>query len=519
MFVIASALSVMVLALPMGASAATVTNTNDSGPGSLRQAIADATGGETISIPAGTYDLASVLTVNKSLTFNGAGARSTILDGGGTTQIFSIAAPAAQVTITGVTMRDGKSSVGGALFSKVPLTLTEDEFLGNTATGSAGAVEIAAAFTMERDLFAGNSAGGDGGAVEFAPSAAVVGTIANSTFTQNSAGGRSGGVNESNSSTETLHLVNDTFFGNSAGSAGGAFRAWSGTHIDYRNTLFAHNTAPAGPNCEWGGGAVVNSLGYNAQDVNDPECLMNQPTDMNTVDPQLGPLQDNGGPTDTLLPALASPLIGAGDPANCSGSDQRGVPRPQNGSCDIGAVERTTPTAGDLQVSNITATSADVSGVAGAIYLGGSGSFDYGTTPAYGSSVSLSLAKGSLSQAVAATIGGLAPGTTYHVRFAVTTPDGSALSADATFTTKPVTPAVCHVPKLRLLSLTKAKKALVAAHCKLGAVKRPKRHLSRAQKRRLVVVFQSPAAGKTLAAGGAVKVKLGFPPKRHRHAH
>jgi hypothetical protein len=520
MTMIASALTGMVLALPIGASAATVTNTNDSGPGSLRQAIADATGGETISIPAGTYDLASVLTVNKSLTFNGAGARSVILDGGGATQIFSIEAPAAQVTITGVTLRDGKSSGGGALSSNVPLTLTDDAILGNSSTGSGGGVTIRAAFTMERDLFAGNIATGNGGAIEFDPSTPVVGTLADSTLTQNTSGSVSGGINEANSSTETLHLVNDSFVGNAAKSQGGAFRAWSGTHIDYRNTLFASNSAPAGPNCEWGGGAVVTSLGYNAQDVNDPECLMNKPTDMNTVVPQLGPLQNNGGPTDTLLPAPTSPLIGAGDPANCPGSDQRGVPHPQGGGCDIGAVQRTSPTAAGLQVSNVTATSADVSGVAGAIDIGGSASFDYGTTPAYGSSASLVLSPGLLSQAVSTRIGGLAPSTTYHLRLAVTTPDGTALTGDATVTTPALTaPAACRVPKLRLLSLAKARTALAKAHCALGTVKRPKRHLSRKQKRRLVVVSQSPAAFTSLQAGVRVKVRLGFPPKHHRHAH
>jgi hypothetical protein len=530
MTVIAGVLTGLVLILPFGASAATVTNTNDSGPGSLRQAITEAVGGETIAIPAGTYELASVLTVNKSLTFNGAGARSTILDGGGATQILSIAAPAAQVTITGVTLRNGKSTGGGALSSSVPLTLTDSAILGNTSTGAGGGVAIQAAFTMERDLFAGNTATNSGGAIEFAPPTPVVGTIADSTLTQNSSGSISGAVNEQNSSTETLHLVNDSFVGNAATSEGGAFRAWSGTHIDYRNTLFARNTAASGPNCEWGGGAVVISLGYNAQDVNDPECLMNKPTDMNTVIPELGPLQNNGGPTDTLLPAATSPLIGAGDPANCTGSDQRGVPRLQEGGCDIGATESTVPTAAGLQVSNVATTSADVSGVAGTIDLGGSASFEYGTTPAFGSSASLGLSAGLLTQNVATTIGGLAPGTTYHIRLVVATPDGSAATAGATFTTRASTPAplspapppaACRVPKLRLLSLAKAKKALTNAHCALGTVTRPKgRHLSRKQKRKLVVVFQSPAAPATLKAGAKVKVKLGFPPKhRSKHAH
>lgn len=56
-------------------------------------------------------------------------------------------------------------------------------------------------------------------------------------------------------------------------------------------------------------------------------------------DPLLGPLQDNGGPTQTMLPADASPAIDSGYNASCAATDQRGVPRPQGNECDIGAVE------------------------------------------------------------------------------------------------------------------------------------------------------------------------------------
>jgi len=58
-------------------------------------------------------------------------------------------------------------------------------------------------------------------------------------------------------------------------------------------------------------------------------------------DPQLGPLADNGGASETHLPATASPVVNAGDPA-FSGPpalDQRGAPRVSAGIVDIGAVE------------------------------------------------------------------------------------------------------------------------------------------------------------------------------------
>jgi hypothetical protein len=58
------------------------------------------------------------------------------------------------------------------------------------------------------------------------------------------------------------------------------------------------------------------------------------------VNPLLGSLADNGGPTRTLAPAAGSSAIDTGlDGPTCPGHDQRGIPRPQGSHCDIGAVE------------------------------------------------------------------------------------------------------------------------------------------------------------------------------------
>jgi hypothetical protein len=57
------------------------------------------------------------------------------------------------------------------------------------------------------------------------------------------------------------------------------------------------------------------------------------------VDPLLGPLASNGGSTLTMLPLPGSPAINAGTNAGCPAYDQRGVKRPQGGTCDIGSVE------------------------------------------------------------------------------------------------------------------------------------------------------------------------------------
>ena len=70
-----------------------------------------------------------------------------------------------------------------------------------------------------------------------------------------------------------------------------------------------------------------------------PGAAFDQISDQNAVDPRLGPLGDNGGPTLTHLPRLGSPALDQGSLA-CPPADQRGVARPQGAACDLGAVER-----------------------------------------------------------------------------------------------------------------------------------------------------------------------------------
>lgn len=80
----------------------------------------------------------------------------------------------------------------------------------------------------------------------------------------------------------------------------------------------------------------VVSQGYN---VTTPYCpVFHDPTDLQVDDLLLYPLADNGGLTQTRLPAASSPLVDSGDP-NCLATDQRGVSRPQGSGCDRGAVE------------------------------------------------------------------------------------------------------------------------------------------------------------------------------------
>ena len=108
-----------------------------------------------------------------------------------------------------------------------------------------------------------------------------------------------------------------------------------------RNTVVAGNGV---------GGDIfgtLTSLGYNfigdrgTATIVGPQTGDQMGTAAAPLEPKLGPLQDNGGPTPTRLPLPGSPLINAGDPAfqPPPDTDQRGRPRVQNGRIDIGATE------------------------------------------------------------------------------------------------------------------------------------------------------------------------------------
>ena len=109
---------------------------------------------------------------------------------------------------------------------------------------------------------------------------------------------------------------------------------------DINSSIVAGNDASEGPEVY----GVLTSKGYNlVQDTS--ACTIAGDTTGNIIgqDPLLGPLRDNGGPTETHALLLGSPAIDAGSCQDAGGNpvltDQRGVARPQGAGCDIGAYE------------------------------------------------------------------------------------------------------------------------------------------------------------------------------------
>ena len=85
----------------------------------------------------------------------------------------------------------------------------------------------------------------------------------------------------------------------------------------------------------------LGSQGHNIDSLD--QCGFHANGDKPLTDPQIGPLQDNAGPTDTRALPATSPAVDAGAAQGCPVTDQRGLPRPQGNGCDIGAFEYLPP--------------------------------------------------------------------------------------------------------------------------------------------------------------------------------
>ena len=192
-----------------------------------------------------------------------------------------------------------------------------------------------------RSTVSGNQAllgGGDSGGIQnFGDNATHHGalTVRNSTITGNTA--RLGGAILSwNDAANTVVIENSTIAGNTATDRGIGGVGGDGS-FSYKGSILAGNVfvnGPGGPsNCS---GTIV-SLGGNLESGTD--CGFTAGGDLRSTDPELGPLADNGGPTDTLALSKTSPAVDALAACPPPSVDQRGVARPQGASCDIGAFE------------------------------------------------------------------------------------------------------------------------------------------------------------------------------------
>jgi hypothetical protein len=255
---------------------------------------------------------------------------------------------------------------GGGIYSGGTLTLTDCTISANSANASGGGIYSDHMLTLIECTVSNNSTGGFnsfGGGI-FNDTYGVL-SLADCTLRGNSAGdinGTGGGIfnfgaanlanctlsgNSASSASEfggggiensgTLTLADCTISANSASVGGGISSANAGNPVTIHTSIVAGNTAPTDPDAS---GAFV-SQGHNLIGTTGGSSGW-VATDLLDVAPLLGPLADNGGPTFTQALLPGSPAIDAGAPVPGVATDQRGVPRPQGASPDIGAFELAT---------------------------------------------------------------------------------------------------------------------------------------------------------------------------------
>jgi hypothetical protein len=263
----------------------TVTSSNDNGPGSLRQTLAEANDGDKIVFSvSGAIDLTSgELLLDKSVTISGPGRDNLAVDGNAISRVFHVAS-GTTVTISGLTIRNGMVTgnfpvgSGGGIYSfQATLTLNDCAVSGNSATYGGGVTNDAyndeeggswADLTISNSTLSDNSASYDGGGV-FNISGRWTGavlTINNSTFTGNSAGSNGGGID--NNGYEVIGasatLNNSMLSDNSSAYGGGIYNS---ADAGGYGTLEVNNSTVAGNSATYGGGGVFNVSYIGAQAV------------------------------------------------------------------------------------------------------------------------------------------------------------------------------------------------------------------------------------------------------------
>jgi uncharacterized repeat protein (TIGR01451 family) len=379
---------------PLTAQTATITviNNNDSGAGSLRQAILDA---NTNGDPSNVIDFSGpftitlsdpALSVTKDLTITGLGAANTVISGPSrTTRILEFVGSGAPsgsivVSVSGMTVQNGAAG-GIGVDASSTVSFFGVTLQSNTTAGNGGGILNDGIIDLVDCLIQSNAALNGGGIYQSATGLATIDTttlrlnqatgtgsiggggihnvgslfIQRSLLADNQSASDGGGI----SNNGFLAATNVTFSANSATGLGGALRnAYAvADQVILQYATLAQNTASAGGgisntgfvnlqstilagstggNCA---GTAVTSLGSNLDSAN--TCGLANASDLVNTDPLLLALANNGGPTFSHALGQASPAINAGVFDPLVATDQRLLPRPFliDTPMDIGAYE------------------------------------------------------------------------------------------------------------------------------------------------------------------------------------
>jgi CSLREA domain-containing protein len=295
----------------------------------LREAIAlaDPAQGQWVSIRPGVYRLTlGPLVLQNDIVFGvsftgqaSSGARTTIIDARGQGRAVEVPA-GSTATLAGLTITGGNAPSGGQL--SLYDTIIED----NAASGRGGALDVAGNLALFHSTISGNRAA-QGGGIAVAPGGNA--GVFYSTFSGNTASGPGGALSVAGGA----QLQRATITGNTASDGGGIYvETPDASGVAMWSTLFVRNSTACG-------GFTSQRFPWASNMSDDATCFFEAGQGTVAADPRLGPLANNGGPTDTHALLAGSPAIDTGDPSLCSpGSpDQRHAP--STTPCDVGAFE------------------------------------------------------------------------------------------------------------------------------------------------------------------------------------
>ena len=326
-----------------------VTNGNDSGAGSLREAIALACAGSTITFAIGVNLItltSGELGITKNLTIQGPEGNTVAISGNNASRVLNIF-QAGTVTLNNLAVTNGRADNGGGIaINGTTVNINNSSVANNTATGIGGGIFNAnGTLNITASAIYGNT-GSQGGGIANGGTPSVL-NVTNSTISGNTSTGNGGGIfTNAQVTVRNSTITNNLAMGDGISTGiGGGISNFSAEPVSLGNTIIAGNSAPTAPDFR----DTLTSLGNNlVGNTNGTNLIGTTTGNILNANARLAPLGNYGGPTQTHALLPGSPAINAGDncvlTANGCGNnnpaiitDQRGIARV--GTVDIGAFE------------------------------------------------------------------------------------------------------------------------------------------------------------------------------------
>jgi len=223
----------------------------------------------------------------------------------------------------------GGAGMGGAIFN-----------MGAADPGSGQATLINC--TLAENEAAGGDAENTGGGGGNAVGAAILNLDGHVTLTNDTVDDNHGDAGSGTPTGQASGTIVNLAFGNDIDNGNGVPAT-----LTLNNSIVAQDSGPALVSAGLPGDTATVNGSHNL--VTGAVGTIGAGVITLTAQPDLGPLQNNGGPTPTKLPLPGSPVLGAGDPSLSPATDARGDPRPPGGPTDLGAVQVSTPGNSGMQ--------------------------------------------------------------------------------------------------------------------------------------------------------------------------